>query len=372
MYQLESDAASLRLMLCDCLRASSHPSGRLFPRNAEVYHKGLSQFELPWRQRMISTAVRSYLTHFAIDKGKWHVWCALRDKLPASKVLEVTQLPVGFLMELDGRQWVEKHIAYWGTWDENQTRLLSRLLRRGDTFLDIGANVGYFSLLAGSLVGHSGHVHAIEATPQTARRLRRNIGLNQASNVTVYNVAVADAPGTVRIGVAHEGNWGSNSIGYAEKDLIESWEVPAARVDDLVGDAAPSVIKMDIEGAEVLALRGMQRLLTEHSPVVVSEVSGYALARMGHTPDDLVNLMNGLGYQGYTFEKCEIQPLDMDVVRRASEINVMFVKGALPASIATMKIRRWPRSRTRDRRKEIARCCTRAELCLSGCAAGQG
>jgi FkbM family methyltransferase len=143
-------------------------------------------------------------------------------------------------------------------------------LREGDVFLDVGANVGYYTVLAARRVGAAGRVMAFEATPTTAAQLRRNIQANGLENVEVVEAAVGDGSAErVRIGVP--GNvFGMASVVRAGDAGTETFEVAATT---LAGAAArfPRIrmVKMDIEGAEYDALRGAEPILDRVENLVV-------------------------------------------------------------------------------------------------------
>lgn len=148
-------------------------------------------------------------------------------------------------------------------------------LRADGVFFDIGANVGFFSLLAARAVGSRGVVHAFEPVHANAARIGANARYNRLGNVVVHEVAVTDASGTVTLVLAaHPGGAAVASAG-APPDAVGSVEVPAVTVDELVlhgSVRAPSVVKIDVEGAEAAVLRGMAGTLEQYRPVVVCEV----------------------------------------------------------------------------------------------------
>lgn len=152
---------------------------------------------------------------------------------------------------------------------------LATHLKPGDTFYDVGANVGLFTLIGARKVGESGRVVAFEPAPSTARLLQANLDLNGFAHVTVEQKAVADTPGTARFVVPHENQQGrlpqfERAFG-PEGDAIE---VEVTTLDAVIAEGAPppTFIKMDIEGAEVAALAGMAETLRTHRPVVLCEV----------------------------------------------------------------------------------------------------
>ncbi len=153
-----------------------------------------------------------------------------------------------------------------------------RHLGRGGVFYDIGANLGFFSLLGGHLAGlDAGHVYAFEAAPENAQAIRHHAELNGVGNVTVLPVAVAAAAGRGRLQVVEDQSW-SKLEEYGEHPLTEQViEVELVAIDDLVaaGDLQPpTVVKIDVEGAEIAVLEGMRQTIAAHRPAIICELHG--------------------------------------------------------------------------------------------------
>jgi FkbM family methyltransferase len=170
---------------------------------------------------------------------------------------------------------------YWlGTYEPELQAAIAELVKPGVVAYDVGANIGYITLLLAHRVGETGRVFAFEALPENVERLRRNIGLNElAAVVTVVPAAVCEATRTVNflIGPSDDMGKAEGSAGRREVTYSASITVPGLSLDDFVyaqGNPLPAVVKMDIEGGEVLALPGMRRLLDEARPLVLLELHG--------------------------------------------------------------------------------------------------
>lgn len=175
---------------------------------------------------------------------------------------------------------------YWlGSYEPELQDAIGRHIRPGMVVYDVGANVGYISLMLARVVGENGRVLAFEPLPANAERIRRNAALNpEGQRLELHELAVSNGPGTVRFRVH-----ASNAMGRMEtvegrtEGYGDSIEVPTAGLDELVyerGLPAPDVIKMDIEGGEVLALPGAARLLAEKHPLLLLELHGPAAAKV--------------------------------------------------------------------------------------------
>lgn len=138
-------------------------------------------------------------------------------------------------------------------------------LPRGGVFYDVGANVGYVALLA-CVAG--ARVHCFEPVADTAATLRRNLATNGFSSAAVHELALSDETGTAEFTVTAD----TGRAGLAQfRGMGERVQVQTARLDDLDLEP-PDVVKIDVEGAEVLALEGMRDTLRKHRPVVVVEI----------------------------------------------------------------------------------------------------
>jgi FkbM family methyltransferase len=143
-------------------------------------------------------------------------------------------------------------------------------VRPGDAVLDVGANVGFYSLLASRLVGDGGRVFAFEPLPRNLFYLRRHLDLNGAGNVAVHAVAVAEATGSEFLDVQGDPSMAS----FSERGLA----VPTVSLDQFFDAASappPSFVKIDVEGAESRVLRGAKRTLRVNHPTVLLSAHGW-------------------------------------------------------------------------------------------------
>jgi FkbM family methyltransferase len=170
---------------------------------------------------------------------------------------------------------------YWlGTYEPDLQAAILDLINPGVVAYDLGANIGYMTLLLAKVVGPDGLVVAFEAFPENAKRLATNVALNDLQErVRVIEAAVSDRSAPVRFWVGPSGKMGKieGSGGRQETDKAESMIVQGYALDDFVyrdDQPEPSVIKMDIEGGEVMALPGMRQVLTQARSLVLLELHG--------------------------------------------------------------------------------------------------
>jgi FkbM family methyltransferase len=172
----------------------------------------------------------------------------------------------GVRLEIDPRR--EKF--YWsGAYEPSVQRAFVEVLTTGAVCWDIGAHIGFFALLASRLVGSSGHVHALEPMPANRQRLMRNLSLNDVENVSVHDFALSSDSGNALL----RSNQSSSTWSLIEGG-DDGVSVPVSTLDALLDElAAPDLVKIDVEGAEVDVLRGGRRLLIESRPRLIVEYS---------------------------------------------------------------------------------------------------
>lgn len=187
----------------------------------------------------------------------------------------------GTRMELD----LKNEKDYWlGTYEIELQNAARKFIQSGWTVYDLGANIGYLSLLFARIVGSQGKVIAIEALPENVERLNHNVSINGLQNqVAVLACAISDTNELVTFMIGPSGGMGKVA-GSAGRDIeyYRSITVPGVFLDDLIFQQQyplPQVIKMDIEGGEVLALPSMRRTLVEARPLMFLELHGEAAAK---------------------------------------------------------------------------------------------
>jgi FkbM family methyltransferase len=192
---------------------------------------------------------------------------------------------VGGRMVVDPEDPIGKVLAVSGEWEPHVTAAFRAQLRPGDVCVDVGAHVGYYTLLASRLVGPSGHVYALEPSPGVYRRLSSNLALNGVANVTALNVAAGAVEGSAVLHQAPGPSPGTSSLSSrvlesphgGRPDEYVPVEVSVAPVDSVVPDEAYSrvrMVKVDVEGYEIEALRGLEGILAAAAPLsLLVEVS---------------------------------------------------------------------------------------------------
>lgn len=195
-------------------------------------------------------------------------------------------------------QVISRRIREDGIWEPYETRLVLSLLRPGDVFVDAGANIGYFSVLAAAAVGPAGAVYAFEPDPDNCRLLRDNVLLNGVQQVVhVVEAALADRDGDAPLYLS-EDNLGDHQL------FTDGAPRPAVRVALVDGGSYLAgrigrldLLKVDTQGAEFLVLSGLMPLLRQlpAPPRILIELTPYSLRAAGASGRGLVELLASLG-----------------------------------------------------------------------------
>jgi FkbM family methyltransferase len=186
---------------------------------------------------------------------------------------------------------------FYGNVESEVQTVLQKYLRPGMTVYDIGANIGFFSLLAARLVSATGRVTAFEADPEIVARLRENVERNQGAPISVEDKAVWASSRPVFFARADAEISPDRGLGHvidnaAEKSALSTIRIEAVSVDEYVRrSAAPDVIKCDVEGAEVEVFRGATKLLEEKHPLILCEMHGE------QNRETLLKVFAGFGYR---------------------------------------------------------------------------
>lgn len=181
--------------------------------------------------------------------------------------------------------------------EELTTQIFKDVVREEDTVVDIGANIGYFTLLAAKLVGSKGKVYAFEPEPRNYSMVLKNVELNGYDNVIANQKAISNISGTVRLYLSDK-DIGSHTLRerhdvpqFAESQSGEFVEVESITLDEFFNNkrCPINVIKMDMEGAEMLALSGMDRIINENKNLkMFVEFFPSAMREMKCSPEEFV------------------------------------------------------------------------------------
>lgn len=186
--------------------------------------------------------------------------------------------------------------------------LLQKDVKPGDTALDIGANIGFFSMELAAMCGKAGKVYAFEPDPDNFRELQKTVG--HLPQVSLHNKAVGAENGTLTLYRSSLLNVDHRT--YQSSENIQQISVEAVALDSFFDhETRVNVIKMDIQGFEYFALQGMKRILQEQKPLIVSEFWPWGLQQSGSSSTDVFDLLHDTGYDIFLIKAKEarLEPL---------------------------------------------------------------
>lgn len=212
-----------------------------------------------------------------------------------NKVLPNTVTVNGYIMHIDKNDTIVSHyILENKAWEELSSSVMNSVIKSGDTVLDIGAHIGYYTLLASKRVGPHGKVYAFEPDPHNFSLLKKNIKTNNIKNVVLVNKAVGDKDTTTHF-YLNPTNTGDNRT-YKNDNPSKRITVQQIKLDGFITEPV-HVIKMDIQGSELKALEGMKRLLAKNPYLTIfSEFWPEGLLNNNSDPKKLLQILNKNGY----------------------------------------------------------------------------
>jgi FkbM family methyltransferase len=247
----------------------------------------------------------------------WAYWAECAN--PFRNTVTARRLPLGLRMEGYRRDAVGRGLYRRGVHEPGPTKFVLDTFSnaQGKSFLDVGANIGYFSCLFAKLAGPQGKVVSIEPEPRNRHLLERNLRTNGLTNVQVLACAAGAATATARMGLYKAANRGRHSLVDLEP-CKEFTEVPVRRLDDLLQDAAVNswaAMKLDAEGSEPFILEGAQQTLA-HTELLLMEYAPTYWKKAGFEPAAVFQKLLPYFSKMHRFEGTEMVPTTAEACSR--------------------------------------------------------
>lgn len=213
---------------------------------------------------------------------------------------DIITLPDGRKFYIEKISLVKRHLFFVDTYEEIESQIIQRIVGAGDYAFDVGASFGWYTILMSKLVGNSGKVFAFELVPHIAEECRYNISLNQLdNNIVVEGVALGEEDGIVEYIYSEDLGLGNlNPKGLTGGGIMKTGQGKITSLDNYMerkGIQKVNFIKCDVDGAEVLFLRGARKTISFHQPVIIIEASG------AHGRPSCYEIFSELSQCGYAF-----------------------------------------------------------------------
>jgi len=207
-------------------------------------------------------------------------------------------------MKLNTGEYIDRWLFSSADFEPLIVDLIKKFLSTNENFLDLGANIGYFSLIASRRIGVNGTVYAFEPTPSTLEQLTENIRLNNLNNIKIFKKAVSNTNGfsTFKTPAGTVRNSGRSSLRLIEEASTEI-KVETVTIDSMLDQLEKiKVIKMDIEGAEGLALDGMVGLIRRDRPIIIMELTDHFLRQLGYSSELILLFFRNQDYKIFSLK----------------------------------------------------------------------
>ena len=236
------------------------------------------------------------------------LWGLLLSKSDESVELAITWYnSIKLTISLDSE--ISRCVYVEGVYEPNQFYFLSKFLKKGMVFIDVGANVGLYSLFTSRLVGKTGQVVAIEPSRREFYRLTQNLKMNKTKNIKALKLALGNSNAIKKLNVAvspYDGHNSFGTFGYETTKIDHTEEVVTKTLDKLILETKMKqidAIKIDVEGAELTVLKGGLRTLKLLKPLLLMELSDRTLRKQGSNSNQIWKLLTRLSYIIYEFNQ---------------------------------------------------------------------
>ena len=204
-------------------------------------------------------------------------------------------------MRVNPSEHIQQQLFWYGHYEKELGVLIRKILKPGDVFLDIGANIGYFSLLAAKHEP-TAKIFCFEPVRSSFHKLEENIALNAAKNVKAVNAGIGERNQEREIYISGEDNTGMSSFQRPENYSGKSEIVKVITVDEWFsssGLARIDLIKLDVEGSELASVKGMDGTLKKFKPLLIVEINPETLSQFDLMPEDIFRHLRDLSFSGF-------------------------------------------------------------------------
>ncbi len=275
---------------------------------------------------MFYKLLNAYTRQFSFPNKGLKYFLKMSDRLGIADRTYTKKLPDKFYMQLNPTEHIQQQLFWYGYYEKSLGDVLKNIIKPGDVFLDIGANIGYFSLLIANNVP-TAKVISFEPVREIFESLKGNIAINNIKNVTAFNAAIGELKEEKELFISGLDNLGMSSFQQPENFSGKKETVQVLTIDEWferAGLAKIDVVKLDVEGSELPALKGMKEILQNFKPIVIVEINPETLSMFGLAPDDIYNYLSKFNFDSFLIaETGKLKKLEAGNINEP--VNVLFV-----------------------------------------------
>jgi FkbM family methyltransferase len=257
--------------------------------------------------RLLAKAILGYIRWFPLHYKKGGLYERLAEPQIVSHLEpSIARTRFGACFQVQGADVIQRYIYSFGVWEPAITDFVGKRLQPGDTFIDVGANIGYYTLLASRLVGPSGSVVAVEASPSIYAALCDNLCRNSVTNARPVHLAASDGTGMLNVYLAHASNIGETTLlasrGFRQEAHVRCEPLSTMLTEHEIRSAR--MMKIDVEGHELAVLAGLMPVLAETRPdfEVLMEANVDELGAQGASVAEFIERWRQIGFHAYMFD----------------------------------------------------------------------
>jgi FkbM family methyltransferase len=233
-----------------------------------------------------------------------------RIEIGADEV-QVTTKSTGIKMLCDRvDEWIPPFgILNFGFYEKNYSEMICRLIDNGDTIFDIGANIGWYSLTFSKLFPGS-QIFSFEPIPNSFNALKRNIEINQSTNIHPFNCGLSDRSGELDFYYYPDISGASSAVNLLDRSNFQRVISPIKTLDEVISENRTGVdfIKCDVEGSELLVFKGGIESIQKYKPIIFAEMLRKWSAKFKYHPNEIIRLLADAGYQCFRLVEGRLEP----------------------------------------------------------------
>jgi len=275
---------------------------------------------------MFYKLLNAYTRQFSFPQRGLKYFLKVTNRLGITNKTYTKKIQGRFYMQLNPAEHIQQQLFWYGYYEKGLGIILKKFVKPGDIFLDIGANIGYFSLLVANNIP-TAKVISFEPVNDLFQKLRNNISINDFKNITAINAAVGELNEERELFLSGSDNLGMSSFQQPENFSGKREMVKVVTIDEWfkrAGLAKIDIIKLDVEGSEFAALKGMKEVSQNFKPIIIVEINPETLSMFRLMPVDIYVYLNKLNFAGFIIsESGELAKLNGKVVNET--VNVLFI-----------------------------------------------